>query len=313
MMPQQVQTTRGASPRRVRFGERERVRHCAGEMLLRYSFQCDAVRAATPAAQRGCSRPDCRATMKRATALLKNGNVYIQSYSGTTTTGLWIADGPVYDAAIGAPAQIGRYVRDALAHSRRGIPVRRNQSGRRFRLRCSRLRVPGHGEPWLRDQKHVGLKCDDDSIVTITPSANYENEGGSDLHERALKLELRADDVGGEAYRGVQRIKLRPLTETWWPDSVKKPRRGGQVECRGTNRQAVDHRRYGTRCTSDGPPGFGCVSGGGRPHTPPLPGVFRSPRRCSAARMSSSNIPAAPGEECEQVHHWTPPQLRTWR
>ena len=46
---------------------------------------------------------------------------YIQSYS-ETTPGLWIAHGPVYVAAIGAQAQIGRYLRDALAHLRRGIP-----------------------------------------------------------------------------------------------------------------------------------------------------------------------------------------------
>jgi len=47
-----------------------------------------------------------------------------------------------------------------------------------------------------KGSKAVGLECDDDSIVTITPSANYENEGGSDLYERALKSELWADDIG---------------------------------------------------------------------------------------------------------------------
>jgi len=131
--------------------------------------------------------------MKRATALLKNGNVYIQSYS--ETTGLWIADGPVYVAAIGAPAQIGRYVRDALAHSRRGVP--RPAQSEWKALQAPMLKATG-ARSWgamAKGSKAVGLECDDDSIVTITPSANYE-KGGSSLYERVLKSELRADDLG---------------------------------------------------------------------------------------------------------------------
>lgn len=134
--------------------------------------------------------------MKRATALLKSGNVYIQSYSETTTTGLWIADGPVYVAAIDAPAQIARYVRDALAHSRRGIP--RPAQTEWKAIQAPMLKATGT-RTWAamaRGSRGVGVKCDDDSIVTITPSANYENKGGTDLDERALKSELWADDIG---------------------------------------------------------------------------------------------------------------------
>jgi hypothetical protein len=47
-----------------------------------------------------------------------------------------------------------------------------------------------------KGSKAVGLVCDDDSIVTIPPSTNYENEGGCDLNERALKSELWANDIG---------------------------------------------------------------------------------------------------------------------
>jgi hypothetical protein len=52
---------------------------------------------------------------------------------------------------------------------------------------------------WARHAKGakaVGLECDSDMVVTITPSANYADKGGSDLTELALKTRLWGDDLG---------------------------------------------------------------------------------------------------------------------
>jgi hypothetical protein len=51
--------------------------------------------------------------MKRASALLKNAKVLLQGYS-QTTSGVWIAHGPVYVAEIGQTSEIGRNILHAL-------------------------------------------------------------------------------------------------------------------------------------------------------------------------------------------------------
>jgi hypothetical protein len=133
--------------------------------------------------------------MKLASALLKGGNVYIQSYS-ETTAGVWVGDGPVYVAGVDAPAQIGKYVRDALTHSRRGI--RHPAQAEWKAIQAPMLKATG-AKTWsalAKGASAVRLECDDNMIVTIIPSANYENKEGAELREQAIKSELWADDIG---------------------------------------------------------------------------------------------------------------------
>ena len=59
--------------------------------------------------------------MKRASALLKNGKVLLQGYS-QTTSGVWIARGPVYVANVVQTSEIGRNILHALNESTRGVP-----------------------------------------------------------------------------------------------------------------------------------------------------------------------------------------------
>jgi hypothetical protein len=47
-----------------------------------------------------------------------------------------------------------------------------------------------------KGSKGVGLECDDDMIVTMTPAANYENYGGTALEEGIIKTDLSDDHIG---------------------------------------------------------------------------------------------------------------------
>jgi hypothetical protein len=133
--------------------------------------------------------------LKRASALVKRGSVYIPSYS-ETTVGVWIGDGPVFVAGAEEPAQVGRYVRDALTYSRRGIRHRAQTEWKAVQapmLRATGARSRG---AMAKGSKAVALECDPDMIVTMIPSANYENPGGTALYDGAIKAELSADDIG---------------------------------------------------------------------------------------------------------------------
>jgi hypothetical protein len=59
--------------------------------------------------------------MKVASALLKNGTVFVQAYS-ETTSGVWIGVGPVHTVSIGQVRDLGKAVGDALALSTHSAP-----------------------------------------------------------------------------------------------------------------------------------------------------------------------------------------------
>jgi hypothetical protein len=46
-----------------------------------------------------------------------------------------------------------------------------------------------------KGSKAVGLTCEGE-LVTMMPSSGYENKGGVELSERALKSEISAEDIG---------------------------------------------------------------------------------------------------------------------
>jgi hypothetical protein len=123
--------------------------------------------------------------MRQATALLKKGKVYIQSYS-KTTGGAWIAQAPVHVASVDEVVQIGQYVREALMHSRQGIPHPK-QSEEWKAIQAPMLEATG-ARSWgamVKGSKVVGLECDNGTRVTMTPAENYE-----------IHTELSADDIG---------------------------------------------------------------------------------------------------------------------
>lgn len=135
-----------------------------------------------------------RKEIQCASALLKEGRVFVQAYS-ETTAGVWIADGPVYTADVTSFEQIGQYVRDALRNSNRGI--RHPTQAEWRRVQAPMLRAVG-AKTWkalAKGARSVGLECEGGTI-TMTPSADYENDGGSELRERALTCQLSDDNIG---------------------------------------------------------------------------------------------------------------------
>ena len=132
--------------------------------------------------------------MQSASALLKDGTVYLQSYS-ETMSGVWIAEGPVYTASVNEPELLARSVRDALGGSRRGVPHPGSADWRA--IQAPMLRAVG-AQTWralAKGSKAVGLECER-GVVTFTPAKNYELEGGSKLTEQALKIDISAEDIG---------------------------------------------------------------------------------------------------------------------
>ena len=134
--------------------------------------------------------------MRRATALLKKGKVYIQSYS-KTTGGVWIAQAPVHVAGVDEVVQIEQYVREALMHSRQGI--RHPEQSQEWKaIQAPMLEATG-ARSWgamAKGTKVVSLACDNETRVTMTPAQNYGSEGGADCSEGRIHTELSADDIG---------------------------------------------------------------------------------------------------------------------
>jgi hypothetical protein len=134
--------------------------------------------------------------MKRASALLKNGKILLQGYS-ETTSGVWIANGPVYVADVDQSDEIRRNILDALRQSIRGVPHPGPSEWKA--IQAPMLEAAGT-RTWAalaKGSKAIGLECDGD-IVTMVPSSNYENDGGSEISDRALKSELSAGNIGDQ-------------------------------------------------------------------------------------------------------------------
>ena len=132
--------------------------------------------------------------MKRASALLKNGRVLLQGYS-QTTSGVWIAHGPVHVAEIGQASEIGRNILQALNQSTHGVP---HPSQTEWKAVQAPMPKAGGAKTWAglaKGSKAVGLTCEGE-LVIMMPSSGYENNGGATLLERALKSELSAEDIG---------------------------------------------------------------------------------------------------------------------
>ena len=134
--------------------------------------------------------------MKRASALIKGEKILIQGYS-ETSSGVWIAHGPVYVAHENQPDQIGQYIRDAIHQSTRGVP---HPGPTEWKVIQAPMLEAAGARTWAslaKDSKAVGLEYDGE-VVTMTPSSNYKNDGGADIPDRAFKSVLSAENIGAQ-------------------------------------------------------------------------------------------------------------------
>jgi len=134
--------------------------------------------------------------MKRASALLKSGKVFLQGYS-ETTAGVWIAAGPVFVASANELRQLRNNIIEAMQQSTRGIPHPSQAEWKE--IQGAMLRAVG-AKTWsalAKGSKVVGLECSGND-VTMIPSISYENHGGTAVPELSFTSHLSADDIGSK-------------------------------------------------------------------------------------------------------------------
>jgi hypothetical protein len=132
--------------------------------------------------------------MKSASALEKNGTIFVQAYS-ETEEGLSIAYGPVFQTSADNAKDIAHCVRSALEHSIQGVPHPTREGWKE--VQRPMLEAVG-AKSWnalAKGAKAIGVELTD-GIVTLSPSADYGNEGGHDLPEQAITIDLDSASLG---------------------------------------------------------------------------------------------------------------------
>lgn len=108
---------------------------------------------------------------------------------------MWIAFGPVFTCGADQDSELANNVRAALALSTRGVLQPEREDWKQ--IQKPMLDAAG-AKSWAilaKRAKAVGLKSEGE-LVRITPSASYENDGGTDLPERAITSHINADTLG---------------------------------------------------------------------------------------------------------------------
>lgn len=134
--------------------------------------------------------------MKIASALLKGGKVYTQGYA-KTTSGVWIATGPVYVSSPSSEDRIAFDIRASLEHSVQDVPHPSREEWKD--VQRPMLEAVG-AKSWAalaKGAKAVGIECED-GIVKLSPSSDYGNEGGEDLPDQAITVPLDSDELGAK-------------------------------------------------------------------------------------------------------------------
>lgn len=140
--------------------------------------------------------------MKIASAILKNGKVFIQGYSETKSE-MWIASGQVYICVFGAVEEMATQARAALNSSKRGL---RDPKREEWPLVQKPMLEAVGARNWnqlARGAKAIGLECEK-GIVTIEPSANYQNDGGESLPDKAIRIEIGSDKLGASLMKAFE-------------------------------------------------------------------------------------------------------------
>jgi hypothetical protein len=132
--------------------------------------------------------------MKVASALLKNGKVFIQGYS-RTFSGMWVASGKVHACTFGDLEEMAIQARAALAASRRLMRTPKREEWPLIQKPMLEAVGARNWNQLARGAKAVGLEYEK-GIVTIEPSANYQNDGGEGLPGKAIRIKIGSDQLG---------------------------------------------------------------------------------------------------------------------
>ena len=140
--------------------------------------------------------------MKTASALLKNGKIYIQAYA-ETTAGVWIAFGPVHVCRVDELEKLRSSILEALAHSTRGV-LHPSQQGWKDVQRPMLEAVDAKNWASLaKGARAVSLECEDE-IVRLIPSLDYHRDGGASLEDKAISLPLEDKGVSASLIRAFE-------------------------------------------------------------------------------------------------------------
>ena len=133
--------------------------------------------------------------MKSASALLKNGIIYVQAYSATDA-GLSVADGPIFKATMDNVHELAECVRSALEHSCQSVvPHPTHQSWNEIQAPMLKATRSKNWCDLAKGAKAIGIELRE-NFVTLTPSAGYENEGGTDLVDQAIVINIESSELG---------------------------------------------------------------------------------------------------------------------
>jgi len=132
--------------------------------------------------------------MKRASAILRKGKIFIQGYS-LTTAGIWVALGTVHVIDETQTDELGEKILEALNQSSEGV---RHPTQTEWKaIQAPMLEAVGV-KTWAtlaKGAKAVGIKYEKD-LVTMEPSSKYENNGGISLPEKSIQCKFVAEELG---------------------------------------------------------------------------------------------------------------------
>ncbi|MBB2980294.1 hypothetical protein [Paraburkholderia tropica] len=132
--------------------------------------------------------------MKAAYAILRNGKIFLQSYS-KATTGLWIATGPVHVVGGDCEAELSERIRGVLAGSEVDVP---HPSQSEWKLIQAPMLQAVGVKSWAtlgKGAKSVGLECESE-LVRMVPTSDYWNKGGRALKDQTIECELSSAELG---------------------------------------------------------------------------------------------------------------------
>jgi hypothetical protein len=134
--------------------------------------------------------------MKSLYAIQKNSKVHIQAYADTTT-GMGIAYGPVFTCEQHDVGVATSNIRLAFQHSISGV-AHPNQDAWK-EVQRPMLEAVG-AKSWkalAKGAKAIGIQLEN-GMVNISPSANYENQGGKDLPGEVISLPYDSNELGAK-------------------------------------------------------------------------------------------------------------------
>lgn len=144
--------------------------------------------------------------MKLASAAKINRKILIQGYS-RAKSGVWIASGPVFvtgaDDDVGA---LGSAIMDALNNSVEGV---RHPDVAEWKAIQRPMLEAANVKTWAdlaKKAKVVGIECDDHRVAMI-PSADYKNNGGTNLWEHKVEVAIDLMELGSALRSSFEKCK----------------------------------------------------------------------------------------------------------